>query len=106
MVERAAHLASLFPAAFVVMGHTHVPVAVPVGAATYVNVGSWAEDVADDEDAETAPADARVPGPYRAARTHLVIHVRDDGTEAQFCTWKDGEPQPHDLLPSISRAIL
>src|SRR4029079_10067406 len=27
-VDRAAHLAKLFPAAFVVMGHTHIPVSV------------------------------------------------------------------------------
>ena len=31
-----------FPCAFVVMGHTHAPTATRVGAATYVNVGSWA----------------------------------------------------------------
>ena len=31
---------------------------------------------------------------YRAARTHLVIHVRGDGAEARFCTWEDTGPQP------------
>jgi UDP-2,3-diacylglucosamine pyrophosphatase LpxH len=97
LIERAAHLARLFPAAFVVMGHTHVPVRVPAGDATYVNVGSWAEDAvaADDEEAN-APAGEH--GSYRAARTHLVIDVCDDArVEAQFCTWKDDGPQPHDL---------
>lgn len=85
LVERAAHLARLFPAAFVVMGHTHVPVKAPAGEATYVNVGSWAEEDGSDH--------------YRAPRTHLVIHVRDKGTEAQLCTWKDGGPEPHDGKP-------
>ena len=32
LVERAGHLAHLFPAAFVVMGHTHSPAMVPVAA--------------------------------------------------------------------------
>ena len=88
MVERAAHLAKLFPAAFVVMGHTHVPVAVPAGDATYINVGSWAEE-------EETPA-------YRAARTHLVIHVRNERPEAQFCTWEDDGPQLR-VLPEPPR---
>jgi hypothetical protein len=102
MVERAAHLARLFPAAFVVMGHTHVPVAVPAGDATYVNVGSWAEDVDDDADASadaSRTATAESPTAYRAARTHLVIRVRDDQPEAQFCTWEDAGPR---VLPSLT----
>ncbi|MDF2697574.1 MAG: hypothetical protein K0S65_5957, partial [Labilithrix sp.] len=86
MIDRAAHLARLFPAAFVVMGHTHVPLKVPAGDATYVNVGSWQEEAPDDEDAS----------PYRAARTHLVIHVNDQKPEAHFRVWKDGAPAPHD----------
>ena len=101
MVERAAHLARLFPAAFVVMGHTHVPLAVPAGDATYVNVGSWAEDVADDDDDSAGHPGAGVPGPYRAARTHLVIHVRADGTHAQFCAWEDSGPR---VLPAPAAA--
>jgi hypothetical protein len=79
MIERAAHLANLFPAAFVVMGHTHVPVAVRAGDATYINVGSWAEDEAE-------------PGP--AARTHLVIDVGPNGAEARFCVWGPEGPRP------------
>ncbi len=94
MVDRAAHLAKLFPAAFVVMGHTHIPVSVPAGdATTYINVGSWAEEI--DENAPVLPDDAppRVIDPaYRAARTHLVIHVRDDRAEAHFCTWEGTGP--------------
>jgi hypothetical protein len=94
MVERAAHLAKLFPAAFVVMGHTHIPVAVPAGAATYINVGSWAEEAPETEE-PSAPA-------YRAARTHLVIHVRNEQPEAQFCTWENDAPQPR-VLPAPTR---
>lgn len=82
LVDRATQLAKLFPAAFVVMGHTHVPAAVPAGAATYINVGSWAEEAEEP----SAPA-------YRAARTHLVIHVRNQRAEAEFCTWEDSGPQ-------------
>jgi UDP-2,3-diacylglucosamine pyrophosphatase LpxH len=81
LVERAGHLARLFPAAFVVMGHTHTPVQVPVadGATTYINVGSWHE--AESKDA--------IPM-YRAARTHLVIHPAVAGLEAEFRAWRAG----------------
>ena len=77
LVERAGHLARLFPAAFVVMGHTHTPAVVSVaeGAATYVNVGSWHE-------AEATSADT-----FRAARTHLVIHPAASGPHAEFLAW-------------------
>jgi len=79
LAARAAPLARLFPAAFVVMGHTHVPVrAVLDGGGTYVNTGSWAE-------AEGARPDA--PFVHRAARTHLVIRVRDTGPEAELLAW-------------------
>jgi hypothetical protein len=88
MVDRAAHLARLFPAAFVVMGHTHVPAAVPAGTATYINVGSWAEEAPD----EHAPTAEPLAPAYRAARTHLVIHVQDDRPEARFCTWAESGP--------------
>lgn len=106
MVDRAAQLAKLFPAAFVVMGHTHIPTAVAAGDATYINVGSWAEEADDADDpaeaAGDAPAldanDAVIPTSYRAARTHLVIHVTGAGAEATFCTWEDTGPQPR-VLP-------
>ena len=86
LVERAGHLAHLFPAAFVVMGHTHTPAMVPVaqGAATYVNVGSWHEAETDDE------SDV---GPNRAARTHLVIHPAPSGATGEFLAWSPGGPQ-------------
>ena len=94
LVDRAAHLAKLFPAAFVVMGHTHVPAAITAGDATYINVGSWAED-ADDA---VRTAEGTMAG-YRAARTHLVIHVRNERAEATFCTWEDSGPQERVLPP-------
>jgi UDP-2,3-diacylglucosamine pyrophosphatase LpxH len=84
LVERAGHLARMFPAAFVVMGHTHSPAMVPVaeGAATYVNVGSWHE----------AEAEADKPASYRAARTHLVIHPAETGPRAEFLAWSPSGP--------------
>jgi UDP-2,3-diacylglucosamine pyrophosphatase LpxH len=83
LVERAGHLARLFPAAFVVMGHTHTPAMVPVaqGAATYVNVGSWHEG-------EPTSANS-----FRAARTHLVIHPNDAGPQAEFLAWSAEGPR-------------
>jgi hypothetical protein len=91
LVERAGHLAHLFPAAFVVMGHTHMPAMVTLreGAATYVNVGSWHE----------AEDDAEAPS-HRAARTHLVIHPAPSGPTAEFLAWSPEGPRrferPHE----------
>jgi UDP-2,3-diacylglucosamine pyrophosphatase LpxH len=89
MIERAADLARLFPAAFVVMGHTHVPARMTVndGVATYINLGSWAEEEGDDRDA--------VHQTYRAARTHLQIHDGEEGPVAELFAWdRDHGPQP------------
>lgn len=85
LAERASHLARLFPAAFVVMGHTHVPVCQPVvaGSATYVNVGSWSEDEGAASDEERAP------------RLHLVIHPRASGAEGKLYRW-DPQQGPRD----------
>ncbi|HEY8039407.1 MAG TPA: hypothetical protein VIF15_06415 [Polyangiaceae bacterium] len=86
LIERAGHLATLFPAAFVVMGHTHSPAMVSVaeGTATYVNVGSWHEgESADGDD----------PGAFRAARTHLVIHPAPAGPVAEFLAWSPSGPR-------------
>ena len=88
MVDRAAQLARIFPAAFVVMGHTHTPVSVPAGEATYVNLGAWAED----EEAEPTHS-------YRAPRTHLVIHIGEQGPQAQFYAWDDSGPKPWAAAP-------
>ena len=84
LVERAGHLAHLFPAAFVVMGHTHTPAMVAVAeGSTYINVGSWHE--AEDE--------ADKPASYKAARTHLVIHPAATGPKAEFLEWSPGGPR-------------
>ncbi len=85
LAERASHLARLFPAAFVVMGHTHIPARVPVheGTSTYVNVGSWSENEGDS--ASGTPA----------ARTHLVIHPKSSGAQGELLTWDPaGGPRP------------
>jgi UDP-2,3-diacylglucosamine pyrophosphatase LpxH len=86
LVERAGHLARLFPAAFVVMGHTHSPAMISVaeGAATYVNVGSWHEAEANGQEG---------PHVHRAARTHLVIHPNESGPRAEFLAWGAEGPQ-------------
>ncbi len=100
LVERAAHLARLFPAAFVVMGHTHVPMRVPVSQeTTYINVGSWAEEEAEGD---------RPSMSVRAARTHLVITNGDSGPNAEFLAW-DSESGPrrfitHDSVPLQPKA--
>lgn len=90
--ERARELANLFPASFVVMGHTHVPTKKAVGEAIYINVGSWAEE-------EPSPEEKT---PYRAARTHLVIHAREDRHEAHLYEWRSGEG-PHPIHAAIRR---
>lgn len=75
--RRALDLVRLFPAAFVVMGHTHVPVKAPVGegSATYVNLGGWSEE--ELESTLTEPA----------TRTHLVIHPADAGPSGELLRW-------------------
>ncbi len=83
MSDRAGELARLFPSSFVVMGHTHVPTTRALGDAHYVNLGSWAEEEPDPKD---DPAKV-----YRAARTHLVVHAKDDQHEAHLCAWHTGE---------------
>lgn len=84
MAERAADLVRLFPASFVVMGHTHTPDTRELGTATYVNLGSWAEGKPEADETK----------PYRAARTHLVLHEQTDRHEALLCAWKNGRPEP------------
>jgi UDP-2,3-diacylglucosamine pyrophosphatase LpxH len=80
MEGRASQLARLLPAAFVVMGHTHAPIEKPVagGAATYINVGAWAEE---EPEAGTAP------------RTHLVIKVQEGKAVAELRTWSAEGPK-------------
>ncbi|MGO9839355.1 MAG: hypothetical protein ACLP1X_34680 [Polyangiaceae bacterium] len=91
MIERAASLATLFPAAFVVMGHTHTParMAINDGEATYINVGSWAEEEGD--------AGEPVDKIYRAARTHLLIRRGSEGPVAELLVWDGDAPQHFSL---------
>jgi UDP-2,3-diacylglucosamine pyrophosphatase LpxH len=93
MAARAGTLARLLPAAFVVMGHTHIPVQQPVhdGAATYINLGSWAEEE------ELDPKHGREA--YRAARTHLVIELdpaNADAPRAELRAWQGEAPRKYE----------
>jgi hypothetical protein len=91
MASRAPALAKILPAAFVVMGHTHVPVVKPLdaagGSARYINLGAWAEDEESDEGGGEA---------YRAPRTHLVIEVADGTPRAELRAWGDEGPRPYE----------
>ncbi len=89
MAARAGTLARLLPAAFVVMGHTHIPVQQPAsadGKATYINLGSWAEEE-ELEHGQKA---------YRAARTHLVIELHDGAPKAELRAWQDEGPRKYE----------
>lgn len=81
----AQQLAGLFPAAFVVMGHTHLPEVVPVAGApsTYVNLGAWSEE--DDGSGVVS----RLP----ATRTHLVICHGNGGATGELLRWCDSGPE-------------
>ena len=81
LAKRAGALAKLFPAPFIVMGHSHVPTRdeVAAGETTYFNVGSWTEEQGEG-----------------TARTHLVIHP-GAAPQARFLRW-DREHGPTDLL--------
>ncbi|MBL8740040.1 MAG: hypothetical protein JNK04_03065 [Myxococcales bacterium] len=61
----------------------------PAGASTYINLGSWAEEEPDEETAHVA----------RAARTHLVIRLRDGKPEAELLQWESGQG-PRKLTPA------
>jgi UDP-2,3-diacylglucosamine pyrophosphatase LpxH len=78
--ERAARVAALFPATFVVMGHTHMPEVAESadGAATYVNVGAWAEE----ERPDNSPA-------CSASRTHLVVEHVEGRTRGLLLRWRE-----------------
>jgi UDP-2,3-diacylglucosamine pyrophosphatase LpxH len=82
MADRASQLARLLPAAFVVMGHTHAPVEREVadGAATYINVGAWAEE---------EPEEGSAP------RTHLVITVHEGKPVGELRTWSGEGPRKY-----------
>jgi UDP-2,3-diacylglucosamine pyrophosphatase LpxH len=85
--ERAAGIARLFPAAVVVMGHTHLPEMRPTAErSTYINLGSWAEE---------EPVDGRSPA-LPATRTHLLLTHAGGAANAQLMTWCEGGPKPFD----------
>jgi predicted phosphodiesterase len=83
--ERAARVARLFPAAFVVMGHTHLPEMKPTAASvTYVNLGAWAEEESPDG----------TPGALPATRTHLVVTCDGETPSAELRIWDVDGPRP------------
>ena len=92
--ERAAYVARLFPAAFIVMGHTHLPEVRPTGgaASTYVNLGAWADGGGDEASLAT--------------KTHLVVHQHDDGRPiAELLVW-DGATGPRRFLSAVVPALV
>jgi len=92
--ERSARVARLFPAALVVMGHTHLPEKHAASdTTTYVNLGAWAEDDVEDGRRPNLPA----------TRTHLVVADGGDRTpRAELLTWDDAGPTP--FRPGASHA--
>ena len=84
--ERAARVAALFPAAFVVMGHTHLPEVGESadGTATYVNLGAWAEEETPDSS----------PG-SPASRTHLVVEHVDGRPKGLLFRWTEEQGPEH-----------
>jgi UDP-2,3-diacylglucosamine pyrophosphatase LpxH len=77
-LERAAvGILDRVDARYVVFGHSHEPVARPVGAEgrAYFNTGTW------------VPSGR--PGILRSF-THLVVRHRDSGPVAELCQWRDG----------------
>jgi UDP-2,3-diacylglucosamine pyrophosphatase LpxH len=83
--DHAARVASLLPAAFVVMGHTHLPEIRRTGdgVATYVNLGAWAEEDSADGAPPLLPA----------SRTHLVVRETEGRLVAVLLRW-DAERGP------------
>jgi UDP-2,3-diacylglucosamine pyrophosphatase LpxH len=94
--ERAARIARLFPAAFVVMGHTHLPeVRTASGTpSTYVNLGAWANgDGVDGGEAGLG------------SRTHLVLSEETDGRSiAELRVW-DSELGPRQFISLSDRGV-
>jgi UDP-2,3-diacylglucosamine pyrophosphatase LpxH len=87
MRHGAAHIAALFAARWVVMGHTHEPVLEPLSpAANYVNLGSWGED---------DPPDERAANARNNTGTFLVLRHSDGEYRAEFLRWQaDQAPIP------------
>jgi hypothetical protein len=92
MRRGAGHIAALFAARWVVMGHTHEPVIEPLSpAASYVNLGSWGED---------DPPDERKDKELRSAvGTFLVLRHIEGEYRAEFLRWDAKRPVPVDAAP-------
>jgi UDP-2,3-diacylglucosamine pyrophosphatase LpxH len=83
--ERSALVARLFPAAFVVMGHTHLPeMKVTADRTTYVNLGAWAEEESPDGSPPALPA----------TRTHFVLTSEGEKFAAELRIWDADGPRP------------
>lgn len=81
--EGSAGVARLFPAAVIVMGHTHLPEVRPIAdTSTYINLGAWAGDPS--------------AGEAHPGQTHLVLTRAPAGPHARLLTWSDAGPQPFD----------
>jgi UDP-2,3-diacylglucosamine pyrophosphatase LpxH len=86
--ERSALVARLFPAAFIVMGHTHLPeMKSTAERTTYVNLGAWAEEELPDGSPPALPA----------TRTHLVLTCFGDEPSAELRVWDGDGPRPFDV---------
>lgn len=86
-------IAKLMPSRFIVMGHTHTPMATRVSDdVTYVNLGNWATDDVDGGEAHEPP------------RTHLVLRWIDGVAKAEFMKWNPlTGPEPGPELPRTHR---
>jgi UDP-2,3-diacylglucosamine pyrophosphatase LpxH len=89
MRENAAHIAKMFDARWVIMGHTHEAQVTPVRDSTYVNLGYWGEDDVPEERVKDAPS---------SPCTYLVIRHEQGEYRAEFLSWK-AEPTALPLLP-------
>ena len=77
MPQAGARILQEIDARFVVMGHSHEPVAQSIGTdgKMYFNTGTWVP--------------SGKPGILRSF-THLVVRQRASGLEAELCQWRDG----------------
>jgi UDP-2,3-diacylglucosamine pyrophosphatase LpxH len=94
MRRGAAHIAALFAARWVVMGHTHEPVLEPLSpASSYVNLGSWGED---------DPPDERKEQQRTNTGTFLVLRHVEGEYRAEFLRWEPSA-QPVPVQPADDR---